>query len=66
MCFTRSFFNHPVIAQLVERRTVEEYHTVILRSVVRIRFAGIFFKFVFYRFCVWVCVCVCVLSLIHI
>ena len=30
----------PVIAQLVERRTVAEYSTVILRSPVRLRFAG--------------------------
>ena len=38
---------YPLIAQLVERRTVEENVADILRSLVRIRFEGLFFTFCF-------------------
>jgi hypothetical protein len=35
--------NVPAIAQLVERKTVDEKHAVIFRSLVRLRFAGLLF-----------------------
>ncbi len=36
--------NEPAIAQLVERKTVDVKYAVIFRSLVRLRFAGLFFE----------------------
>ena len=47
VCFVMSLLGHLAIAQLVERRTVE-CKEAILRSLVRIRFARIFFSFSFF------------------